>query len=533
MNAADMRLEAQRRDTKLMLWGIVALGAVLRLHALGAKSFWLDEIASVAIARTPSSWFWHWLWTEEGNMALYYVMLRPWLEIHLGEATVRLLSVLPGIASIPVMYLLGKRLFDRNVGLLAALFLALNTCSVVYSQEARAYSWLLLGVVVSTYLFARLIERPTHAMACAYALAAGATFYFHYFGLLVPLAHAVSVTALPKERRPWNQLFVAGTIVGAFAIPVLWMIHIQPVRHLDWVPRPSLLELYHIGVFLAAESGKGVGPALLVVELLLIVVFFRKMIGVWKNQGLKPQKQIGDLDTGLKVSSSTSSLVSDVEACSSSESSRQSVPSKRDKTLVDRDLWPYVLIASGLLTPILISLLVSVARPVFFHRFLIICLPAWLLACAVGACAPRHRPIRFWAIAGVCTLSLVSTTMSYSRPREDWRGVVNYLIDNARSQDVVLYYQPVGNWAAESYRDWLPGGSANRPAAVGVTAQSNDWRAKIAGARRVWLVEYPENLSDDTARALEAELHSRYTAVATQGFRAITVTEFVAKSNPQ
>jgi hypothetical protein len=119
--------------------------------------------------------------------------------------------------------------------------------------------------------------------------------------------------------------------------------------------------------------------------------------------------------------------------------------------------------------------------------------------------------------------------MSYSRMREDWRGAVNFLIDNARSQDVVLYYQPVGNWAAESYRDWLPGGGANRPAAVSVSPPSSEWRSKIAGARRVWLVEYPSNLSDDTSRAVEAELHSRYSAVAAQQYRAITVTEFVAK----
>src|SRR5262245_39108054 len=81
MNAADMRLSGQRRDTRIILWGIVAIGALLRLHALNAKSFWLDEIASVVIARMPGTSFWHWLWTEEGNMALYYVMLRPWLEI--------------------------------------------------------------------------------------------------------------------------------------------------------------------------------------------------------------------------------------------------------------------------------------------------------------------------------------------------------------------------------------------------------------------------------------------------------------------
>jgi uncharacterized membrane protein len=145
----------QRRDTRIMLCVIVAVAAFLRLWALNGKSFWLDEIASVVIARMPGNSFWHWLWTEEGNMALYYVMLRPWLGIHLGEGTIRLLSVLPGIASVPVMYLLGKRLLGRNVGLLSALLLAFSTCAVVYSQEARGYSWLLLGTIDLFFCAAR------------------------------------------------------------------------------------------------------------------------------------------------------------------------------------------------------------------------------------------------------------------------------------------------------------------------------------------------------------------------------------------
>jgi len=484
MTAAEMRTAAQRRDTRIMLWGIVTLGAVLRLWDLGAKSFWLDEIASVVLARAPSSWFWHWLWTEEGNMALYYVLLRPWLEIHMGEATVRLLSVLPGIASIPVMYLLGRRLFGRGAGLVSALLLAVSTCAVVYSQEARGYSWLLLGTIVSTYFFARLIARPAYAVACAYVLAAGVTFYFHYFGLLVPVAHAVSLASLPKLRRPWKQLYLAGALTVVLAAPALWMIRAQPVRHLDWVSRPSLLELYHLGVFLAAESGKGVGPVLLVAELVLVVAFFRAMMAARNARA-------------------------------------------------DGDLWPYALVASGVLTPVIISLLVSAVWPVFFHRFLMICLPAWLLAVVAGACAIGQRRARVCAVAGVCLLSLVSTVLSYTRVREDWRGAVNYLIMHGTAQDRVVYYQPVGAWAAESYRDWLPGGSANRPTAVCVNSPSNDWLAKIAGARRVFLVEYPASVSDDTSRAVEAELHSRYAAVASQSFRAITVTEFVAKSNGQ
>ena len=63
------------------IWLIVAVGAVLRLIALGHKSFWIDEIASVSIAQKPGVTFWRFLWHDEGNMALYYVLLRPWLHL--------------------------------------------------------------------------------------------------------------------------------------------------------------------------------------------------------------------------------------------------------------------------------------------------------------------------------------------------------------------------------------------------------------------------------------------------------------------
>jgi uncharacterized membrane protein len=376
------------------------------------------------------------------------------------------------------MYLLGRRLFGRGVGLLSALLLAISTCAIVYSQEARGYSWLLLGTIVSTYLFVRLMEQPGIGVAFAYALAAGVTFYFHYFGLLVPVAHGVSLFALPRERRPWKELWIAAVVLVLLAAPVLWMIYVQPGRHLDWVQKPSLLEFYHLGVFLAAESGKALGPVLLAIEIVLVVVFFRELLRLRNEQ---------------------------------------------------QDFWRYVIVASGLCTPVIISLLVSVVRPVFFHRFLIICLPAWLLAVAVGTYRLVDARARYVAIALVCFLSIFTTIASYSRMREDWRGAANLLIDNASAQDVVVYYQGVGYFAAENYRDWLPGGSANRPNGVEVKPHSDDWRRELGDAKKVWLVEYPANLSDDNIRAVEAELHSRYYAARTTPFRAVTVTEFVRK----
>src|SRR5271165_6436427 len=466
------------RLTSVWLWSIVAVGAALRLVALGRKSFWLDEIASVWTARLPGPDFWSVLWHSEGNMALYYLLLRSWLHLGVGEAIVRTLSAIIGIASIPVMYALANRLFGERTARLATLFFALNGCAIAVSQEARGYSLLVLGVVASTYLFVRLVERPAMELAFAYGAVTGLTLYCHYFGMLVPAAQAVSLFALPPEKRPWKQMVLPACVIALAAIPVLWMIHIQDIGHIAWVQKPSWLELYHLGVYLAAGGGKAVGAILLLVELSLLALFLRKLKVLWPER--------------------------------------------------ERDLgcWRYSLVAGCLFTPAFISLLVSIVRPIFYHRFLIISLPAWVLMTAVGAEGVRSRTWRAAAVVGVCVLSLASAITSYSRVQEDWRGVTRYLITEAHPEDRVLYYQGEGYFAVENYRNWLPGGSTPRPQGIAVNAGKGDWVKQIDGAGRVWLVLYRVKLDDPAARAIDANLRDRYRVERGIPFRAVTVIEY-------
>lgn len=475
LDRTEENSSAPDRDA-LCIWAIVAVGTALRLIALGHTSFWIDEIASVAIARRPAPVFWHFLWHDEGNMALYYVLLRPWLHFGYGEGVVRVLSVIPGIVSIPVMYVLGKRLFGRITGILAAILLALSPCAIAVSQEARAYSFVVLAALLSTYLFVLLIETPAYKLACFYGVVAGLTCYFHYFGVLVPAAHAISLLALRRERRPWKPLLSAGAIVAAMAAPILWLIHAQDAGHISWVQPPSLLEVYHLGVFLAANGGKAVGAVLLALELVLLGSFFVKFRTVWRND--------------------------------------------------ERQRWPYVLIASSVFSPIVITLLASIVRPAFYHRFLIICLPGWLLMIALGMEQMRTRMARVSAIAGICFLSLIATVLMYSRVTEDWRGAVSYMIANAGPGDRVLYYQSVGQFAAESYRDWLPGGSGPRPVAIAIDSRNPNWMEELDGTKTVWLVLYRAKEDDAESRRIEGELAGGYKLVRKQGFRGVTVVEF-------
>jgi len=57
------------------------------------------------------------------------------------KSAVKLLSVLFGVLAIPMIYVVGRQLFNKGVGLVAAFILALSSFNIYYSQETRMYSF--------------------------------------------------------------------------------------------------------------------------------------------------------------------------------------------------------------------------------------------------------------------------------------------------------------------------------------------------------------------------------------------------------
>src|SRR5437868_13233477 len=137
--ARTVRRRRDRFSATLPIMAITAAGAVFRLLHLGAKSLWLDEILSVSIARLDAPGFRNIVFSWEANMALYYALLRAWVHVGDSEVILRLPSALASIATVPLVYLIGRRLFSQSVGLIAALLLAVNLFAIRYAQEARSY----------------------------------------------------------------------------------------------------------------------------------------------------------------------------------------------------------------------------------------------------------------------------------------------------------------------------------------------------------------------------------------------------------
>ncbi len=126
----DMFADRLRRAHGV-LFLLTLIGAWLRLSHLGSKSFWLDEGATVALARASWRHFaWVW-WHGEANLqTIYFLLMRGWVHFGISEVWLRLPSAVFGIASIPLIFVIGQKLIGTTPALAAAALLTFSphTC---------------------------------------------------------------------------------------------------------------------------------------------------------------------------------------------------------------------------------------------------------------------------------------------------------------------------------------------------------------------------------------------------------------------
>lgn len=150
---------------------IALVGAGLRLFMLDKQGMWLDETFSVWLANQHVREMLQWIVEIDQHPPLYYLLLHGWVA-RSGDTAyyVRLLSVLFGVATIPVIYLIGKRLSSPVVGLAAAVLLAFSPFHIRFAQEARMYTLLTFNTAVALYALTRLLTDPRTAQPIGHQL---------------------------------------------------------------------------------------------------------------------------------------------------------------------------------------------------------------------------------------------------------------------------------------------------------------------------------------------------------------------------
>src|SRR5439155_562386 len=112
---------------------------------------------------------------------------------HCRRTRLRLPSELAAIATIPLLYLLARRLYSHHIGLLASALGAASPFWIWHAQEARMYSFLVLFGTTATLGLVYAVEDRRIWVWVLFTLATGLGIYFHYFAFAVLAAHLVYV----------------------------------------------------------------------------------------------------------------------------------------------------------------------------------------------------------------------------------------------------------------------------------------------------------------------------------------------------
>ena len=222
-------------------------GVVARFAAPSA--LWLDEAQSVAIARLPLPELFQGL-REDGSPPLYYLLLHGWIGLFgTGTASVRSLSGVLSVLTLPLAWWLTRRTCGRRVALAVTLLLASSPLAIRYASETRMYSLLLLLAVVLAAAVRLVVRRPGPWPVAALAGATGALLLTHLWAFhLVAVVAILALVALRHHRR--EALRVLAGLVGGF------------VLFLPWVPS-FLVQLRHTGTPWSGQQGLSSLPAAL------------------------------------------------------------------------------------------------------------------------------------------------------------------------------------------------------------------------------------------------------------------------------
>jgi 4-amino-4-deoxy-L-arabinose transferase-like glycosyltransferase len=143
----------------IVLLGLTGLAALTRVYRLGEWSLWIDEFLSIQRSLTLHSV--QDLFTDP--RPLFFPLMWPALEIFgVNEWSARLVPMLIGMISIPLLYWSVKQVWNTPLAFLVALLLAISPWHIYWSQNARYYTLLLLlynGSLFAFYLWQKQNQR--------------------------------------------------------------------------------------------------------------------------------------------------------------------------------------------------------------------------------------------------------------------------------------------------------------------------------------------------------------------------------------
>ncbi|HAL61348.1 MAG TPA: hypothetical protein DCP08_02965 [Chloroflexi bacterium] len=187
---------------------VLLLGSYFRFSYLLHSGPFVDEFATLLAAQgiskrwvpiLPSGNFY-------GHGLLFSYLDLPFVYLFgLDPLMARIPSLVAGLLIIPLVYLVGRRIFSPRVGLMAALLLALDGEAILWAARARPYAWEQFLALLAVFLFydAGSKEDSSRHLWVAGIIFLAALFSHAEVALLLP-AILLGLFLLLYHRRAWR-----------------------------------------------------------------------------------------------------------------------------------------------------------------------------------------------------------------------------------------------------------------------------------------------------------------------------------------
>lgn len=140
------------KKTYILLALIIVLGATVRLYGLGDRDIWYDEALDVLQSEKSLLQI-----IKDVPTPIHYYFVHAFLAFGKNTFALGLPAVLFGIASLYVIFLIGKRIAGNKLGLVSAFLLALSPMHIEFSRQILHYSYFFFFGTLSAYLFINFI----------------------------------------------------------------------------------------------------------------------------------------------------------------------------------------------------------------------------------------------------------------------------------------------------------------------------------------------------------------------------------------
>jgi mannosyltransferase len=314
---------------------------------------------------------------------------------------------------------------------------------------------------------------------------------------LVPLAHAASLAFLPPRSAPWRRIVPAGIGLGLLLVPLALLIHATDSSGVNWAAGSSA------GKVFSKVRAEVPHPVIDIAVLLVVGVIVAGVVVIRRHP-------------------KTHRLAHQLGAH-----------------------WSVVFALCWLVVPVAAVVLLSlVYKPLLVVRYLVICLPPFVMLVSYGLARLRIRravaAAAAFAVLVAVSLAGLGALFAHGSP-QDWRGAVATVADRAAPGDGVVIFAPYTRIPFEWYIHEHPGAETRlRPvfpagpwagdplrydSSIDVRAAAIE--AAVSGYGRIWLVLSQQELYPSQEQALLAGLRSAGLVPAdSRTFHGVEVVEY-------